>query len=148
MKVLLTRDVAKIGRAGSVVSVADGYARNYLLPRGLAMPATEGAVKQADNFRATESRRVDKLRQEITALAERLNGVSVSFKARAGEEGKLYGSVTTADIAEALTEKIGVEIDKRKIEGESLRELGTHQVRVRLTAELTPQVTVIIEPEE
>jgi large subunit ribosomal protein L9 len=149
MKVLLTRDVDKLGRAGTVTTVADGYARNYLIPKGLALPATESALKQADSFRAVEAKRVDKLHQEATALAERLAGVSVSFKARAGEKDKLYGSITSADIAAALAEEIGVEIDKRKIElGEPLRELGTHQVTVRLAAELTPQVTVIVEREE
>lgn len=149
MKVVLTRDVSKLGRAGTVATVSDGYARNYLIPKGLALPAKGGVLKQADSFRAAEARREDRLHQEVTALAERLTGVSVSFKARAGEEGKLYGSVTTAEIAAALTEKIGVEIDKRKIAiEEPLRELGTHQVTVRLTAELTPQVTVVIEREE
>jgi large subunit ribosomal protein L9 len=149
MKVLLTRDIDKLGKAGTIKTVADGYARNYLIPRGLALPATESALKQADTFRAAEMRHEDKLRQEVTALAERLAGVSVSFKARAGEGDKLYGSVTAADIAAALTEEIGVEIDKRKIElGEPLRELGTHQVTVRLAADLTPQVTVIVEREE
>jgi large subunit ribosomal protein L9 len=149
MKVLLTRDIDKLGRAGTVAKVADGYARNYLIPRGLALPATESALKQADSLRAAETRRQEKLHQETTVLGERLDGVSVSFKARAGEGDKLYGSITSADIAAALAEKTGVEVDKRKIElEEPLRELGAHQVTVRLTAELTPQVTVIVEREE
>jgi large subunit ribosomal protein L9 len=147
MKVLLLRDHAKLGKAGTVKNVADGYARNYLIPRGLAVLATEGALKQADTIRNAEDKRQAKLFAEAQAVANQLAGATLTFRALAGETGKLYGSITAHDIAQAIQAEKGIELDKRKIElREPLRTLGTHSVPVRLSGELAPEVTVVIEP--
>lgn len=148
MKVLLLRDQEKLGKAGDTKNVADGYARNYLIPRGLAVLATKGALKQAETIRKGEEKRRAKLFAEAQAVANQLAGTTLTFRALASETGKLYGSITANDIAEAIQREKGLELDKRKVElREPLRSLGTHTVTVRLAAELTPSVTVIIEPE-
>lgn len=149
MEVLLLKDVDRLGHSGEVKKVSDGYARNYLFPRGLAVMATAGAVKQAEQHRDATARRQTRVLSEAQALAQALDGVSVSFKARAGEGNRLYGSITNANIATALSEKTGHEVDKRKIElEEPLRELGTHAVTIHLAPEAEAKVTVVIEREE
>jgi large subunit ribosomal protein L9 len=148
MKVLLLRDHDKLGKAGDIKNVADGYARNFLLPRRLAVLATAGALKQAETVRRAEEKRRAKLFSEAQAVANQLTGTTLIFRALASETGKLYGSITAGDIAEAVQREKGLELDKRKIElREPLRSLGTHTVSVRLAAELVPSLTVIIEPQ-
>jgi large subunit ribosomal protein L9 len=149
MDVLLLKDVDRLGQAGDVKKVAAGYARNYLFPQELAVVATPGAIKQAERQRQAESRREAKAMSEAQALAEALDGRTVSFQARAGETDRLYGSITNVNIAEALAEEIGQEVDRRKIElEEPLKELGTHAVTIRLAPEAEAKVTVVIEREE
>ncbi len=149
MEVLLLQDVETLGQAGDIKRVADGYARNYLIPRQLAVLATPGAIKQAKTRRQATARREVKELDEAKALAERLDGVTVSFMARAGETDRLYGSITNVAIAQALEKKTGQEVDRRKIElEEPLKELGTHAVTVKLAAEAEAKVTVVIEREE
>jgi len=147
MKVLLLRDHAKLGKAGTVKNVADGYARNYLIPRGLAVLATGGALKQAETIRKAEEKRQASLFAEAQAVANQLTGTTLTFRALAGETGKLYGSITANDIVEAIQREKGIEVDKRKVElREPLRSLGTHAVPIRLATDLAPEVTVIVEP--
>jgi large subunit ribosomal protein L9 len=149
MEVLLLKDVAQLGNAGEVKSVADGYARNFLFPKGLAVQASPGAVKQVKLERQAESRRKERALSEAQALAQRLDGRVVTFRARAGELDRLYGSITSANIAEALEEQVEQEVDRRKIDlEEPLKELGTHAVTIRLASEAEAKVTVIIEREE
>jgi len=149
MEVLLLKDVDRQGRAGEVIRVSDGYARNFLIPRGLAVQASPGAIKQAEREREAEDRRAAHELSEAQALAQTLDGVTVSFQARAGETDRLYGSITKANIAEALEAQIGQEVDRRKIEmDESLKELGTHAITIRLAPEAEAKVTVVIEREE
>ena len=147
MKVLLLKDVFKLGRAGDVKRVADGYGRNYLMPQGLAVLATPGALKQVERIQVQAAIQRDALTEEFGAVAEQLNGVVLTFTARASEIGKLYGSITTQMIAESITEKIGVEINRRQIYSQPLRTLGEHKVEIRLTVDLVPEVTVIIKSE-
>ena len=148
MKVLLLRDHDKLGKAGDIKNVADGYARNFLLPRRLAVLATAGALKQAETVRRAEEKRRARLFAEAQAVAHQLTGTTLIFRALASEAGKLYGSITAGDIAEAVQREKGLELDKRRIElREPLRSLGTHTVSVRLAAELVPSLTVIIEPQ-
>lgn len=147
MKVLLIKDVYKLGRAGDLKKVADGYGRNYLIPQGLAVLATPGAMKQSEYIRKSANAQRDLLNQELSGLAEQLEQVQLAFAVRAGETGKLYGSVTTQMISDGIQEKIGVDIDKRQIEIQPIRMLGEHKAKIRLTVDLTPEVKVIVHRE-
>ena len=147
MKVLLIKDVYKLGRAGDVKRVADGYGRNYLLPQGLAVLATPGALKQAERIREEASARRQELNQEMSGVAEKIDGMLLVFPARASETGKLYGSITTQMIAESLSKKSGTEVSRRQIDSQPLRTLGEHKVQVRLTVDLIPEITVIVHRE-
>lgn len=143
MKVLLLQDVYKLGRAGDVKRVADGYGRNYLIPQGLAMLATAGAMKQADRIRAKAEVRRAVLNQEMGAVAELMKSLIIDFSARtAAESDKLYGSVSIQMIADEIKKKIGVEISRRQIDHQPIRNLGTYKVPVRLTMDLVPEITV------
>ena len=149
MEVLLLKAVEQLGQTGEIKRVADGYARNYLIPRGLATMATPGAIKQAELQRQKDARRQAKELDEAKVLAQELDGRTVTFQARAGESDRLYGSITNANIAEALEEQVEQEVDRRKIElEEPLKELGTHAITVRLAPGAEAKVTVIIEREE
>jgi large subunit ribosomal protein L9 len=148
MRVILTADVYKQGVAGEVVNVADGYARNYLIPQGLAVKATSGTLKQADKLRREAAARRARVYQEMQGVAEQVDGLELTFAVKAGSSGKLYGSITMSDVADALQEKMGLEIDRRRVgDTNSLRELGEHMVPVRLTSDLVPKVRVIIHRE-
>ena len=147
MKVLLLKDVFILGRAGDVKRVADGYGRNYLMPQGLAVLATPGALKQVERIKVQATIQRNALNEELGAVAEQLNGMVLTFTARASETGKLYGSITSQMVAESITEKIGVEINRRQVYSQPLRTLGEHKVEVRLTVDLVPEVTVIINSE-
>jgi large subunit ribosomal protein L9 len=149
MEVLLLKDVEQLGEAGEIKRVANGYARNFLIPRGLAVIATPGAVKQVEVQLESEARRQAKELDEAQALAQALDGRTVTFQARAGESDRLYGSITNANIADALSEQVEQEVDRRKIEmDEPLKELGTHAVTIRLAPGAEAKVTVVIEREE
>lgn len=147
MKVLLLKDVYKLGRAGDVKRVADGYGRNFLLPQGLAVLATEGALKQAEQIRSAAAVQRAELNKELGGVAEIISKLVLSFPARAGETGKLYGSITSQMLADAIREKSGVEINRRQMDAEPIRSLGEHKVHVRLTIDLIPEVTVIVHRE-
>ncbi|HSN74808.1 MAG TPA: 50S ribosomal protein L9 [Anaerolineae bacterium] len=148
MEVLLKQDVKGVGHAGDIKKVASGYARNFLIPQGLAMPANKGAAKQAEQIKSASERKHERERATATSLATRINALSLTFHARAADTGRLFGSITASDIAEAMEQKLGVEISKRKIDLEHpLRDLGSHQVPVRLLSDVVPQVTVLIERE-
>lgn len=147
MRVLLLKDVYKLGRAGDVKKVADGFGRNYLLPQGLAVLATPGAMKQADRIRTTASELRTRLNQEMSSVAERLTGLTLTFPAKAGETGKLYGSITTAMLAEAIERETGSKIDRRQIDSQPLKTLGVHKARVRLTVDLIPELSIVVHRE-
>lgn len=149
MKVILREEVAGLGEPGAVVEVAPGYARNYLLPRKLAIEATRGNLRNLDQVQRMVQRRQNRLAQTATGVASRLGDISLVIRARAGEDGRLYGSVTTADISEALQERFDVELDKRKMEiPEPIRVIGSHEVKVRLHSEVETTLTVTVEPED
>jgi large subunit ribosomal protein L9 len=147
MKVLLLKDVYKLGRAGDVKRVADGFGRNYLLPQGLAVLATPGALKQSEKIREEAAANRAVLNKEMSGVAEILSKVVLTFPARAGETGKLYGSITPQMIAEAIQNKTGVEITRRQLDSEPIRSLGDHSVHVRLTMDLIPEIKVIVHRE-
>jgi large subunit ribosomal protein L9 len=143
MKIVLRQDVPKLGEAGAIKEVSNGYARNYLIPQGLAVLATPGEVKTAEHNAAVKARKVAKQEEQLKALAARIDGQRLEFTARAGEGDRLYGSITAGDIAERLSAAVGEEIDRRKVVlDEPIRSLGEHQVVVHLVGRLRPQVTV------
>jgi len=144
MKVLLVKDVYKLGRAGDVKKVADGYGRNFLLPQGMAVLATAGAMKTAERIRnkATERRTV--LNDEMSVVAEALKKVQIAFGARAGETGKLYGSITSQEVVDAIQKKSGHVIKRQQLDMQPLRTLGEHNVRIRLTMDLIPEIKVTV----
>ncbi len=144
MKVILTQDVYKKGVAGEVVNVAPGYARNYLIPQGMAVKASAGALQQLQNLRGRAEVRRAERDQEYGQIAEKIHELKLFFSVKAGETGKLYGSVTSATIAEALKDEIGLDIDRRRIGDRPLRELGEFAVPVRLEAGLNPTVQVVV----
>jgi large subunit ribosomal protein L9 len=148
MKVILLADVYKHGVAGEVVDVADGFARNWLIPKKLAVKATPGALKQAERLREQAGARKAALDDRLNELARQIDGVELVFGRRASPTGKLFGSVTTSEIAEALHAKTGIDINRRRISQTALREVGTHDVPVRLGTEISPQLKVIIVREE
>ncbi len=147
MKVLLKEDVAKLGKAGDVVTVADGFARNYLIPNQLAVKASPGQIKQVDVIRRQAQLKRDRIAEQMAVLAEKLTSVQLTFAANASEKGRLYGSITRDDIADALEAAIGEPIDRRKIEVDPLRQIGLHSIPVRLGAGLTPEVVAIVHRE-
>lgn len=147
MKILLLKDVYKLGRAGDVKNVADGYGRNYLLPQGLAVMASEGAIKQADRIQKAAAAERARLNEELSSVAEVLEGLEMAFPVKAGETGKLYGSVTTQMIADSIEAETGAIVEKRQIDSEPIRALGVHEISVRLTIDLVPQVTVLVHRE-
>ncbi len=147
MKVLLLKDVKNIGKKGQVVEVKDGYARNFVLPGGLGVEATGGALKQSQDQKASEARKKEKEQLEAEALAEKLRGVTVSILHKAGEAGRLFGSVTNHEVAEALSTK-GFAIDKKKIHlDEPIRHVGRFTVKLRLHPQVTADIVVTVDPQ-
>ena len=146
MKVVFLQDVPKVAKAGDVKEVSDGYSRNYLLPRKLAVLATSAELKNVELQRQANARREVRTEQEAEAFAKVLQDTTVVLKMRAGTKEKLYGSVTSADIAKEIKKLTKQEVDKRKIElAEPIRELGSHQVSIKLTKDITAIVNVVVE---
>jgi large subunit ribosomal protein L9 len=149
MKIILQKTVDNLGNPGDIVEVADGYARNYLMPRGLAVKATRGGVKHIESLRRAHAVRVNQAKAEAEQVASRLASTPIKVRAHAGEEGKLFGSVTAADIAEAIDRQTGVRVDRHDVHlEEPIRSVGTHEVRVHLFPEVDPVLTVEVEPSE
>ena|SRR5687767_2728426 len=149
MKVILQKTVERLGDPGDVADVADGYARNFLIPRGLAVRAEKGAVRHAESLKRAHQSRTKAQKGEFEAIAARIIQTPVVVTARAGEEGKLFGSVTAADIAEALSAETGVAVDRRDIHlDEPIRSVGTHEVTVHLHPEVDPVVTIDVRAQE
>jgi large subunit ribosomal protein L9 len=148
MKVILTEDVQNLGTTGTIQEVKNGYARNYLLPRGLAKPATPGTVKLIEQKKAADEKKIARAEEENRALAGQIEQQTVRLTARVGQNGRLYGSITSAQIADALSAKLGQEIDRRKVElPEVIHSVGEYDVTVRLVGRLAPKVKVIVEDE-
>lgn len=143
MKVILTREVKGLGRTDDIVNVAEGYARNYLFPRKLAMEATKITLAEVEKRRKIEEAKGEKAVEESKELAERIAGVQVTIQGKVGTGTKLYGSITPTDIADALKEQTGLEVDKRKIElDEPIKSLGTYDVPINLHREAVASVKV------
>ena len=148
MRVILRREVAGLGRPGDVKDVADGYAQNFLLPRGFAVEATAGEMKVLARARDAKRAKQDRAHADAEDLARRLSETTLLFRLKAGGQGKTFGSVTSKDVADALKRDLKVDIDKTKIHlPEPLKALGAHKVEIRLLTDVRASVTVAIEPE-
>jgi large subunit ribosomal protein L9 len=144
MKVMLLKDVYKLGRAGDVKKVADGYGRNYLIPQAMAVLATPGALKQVEHIKSQATVQRAILNKEMDAVAQRLNGAILNFTMKASETGKLYGSVTHQMLVDALKDKVGVDVARRQIDIQPIRTLGEFKANIRLTVDLIPAVKVFV----
>lgn len=133
-----------MGKKGSVVEVAEGYGRNLLIPRGWAVEATSGNLRARETEQAADAARSERELREARKLGERLRGVALTIRARAGEGGKLFGSVTNKDVADALAEVVGVRVDRRKIESIDIKNTGTYRVAVRLHPEVSASIEVTV----
>lgn len=149
MKVVLLEDVPGKGRAGEMKEVSKGYAKNFLLPRGLASIATPTVIKQVESRLEKEQLEESVDRERLIELAQQIEGKEIRFKARVGAGERLFGSITAADVAEELSGTIGTLVDKRKIELEKpFRQAGSYEIAVRLASDIRPKITVVIEQEE
>ena len=146
MRVVLKQEVRGLGRPGDVKEVADGYAQNFLLPKGLAIEASAGELKRVAQERASAKAKQDRAHDDAVALAKKLDAVTLVFTLKAGEQGKTFGSVTTKEIADALKRVHRIGIDPRKFNAEPLRSVGVHKVEVRLATDVRAHVAVGIEP--
>ena len=148
MKIVLRQDVPKLGEAGTIQNVSNGYARNYLIPQGMAVVATDGEIKMATHNLAVKDRKVARQEEQLRSTGDKIQGQRLSFTARAGDQGRLFGSITAADVATSLSAAIGEEVDRRRVVlDEPLRSVGEHLVTVHLVGRLRPQITVVIEAE-
>jgi len=149
MKVIFVTDVANQGKAGEIKEVAEGFARNYLLPKRLAVIATPGKAKEAELYAKQVAARRARTESEFARLAAELEGREFKFTAKAGKSGRLYGAITNADIAQAIKKLTNVEVDKRKVDaGEALRQLGVHEVTLKFSKDIQARIKVIIEAEK
>ena len=147
MKVLLVKDVYKLGRAGDIKKVADGYGRNFLIPQGFAVLATAGAMNQIQKIKSQAEIRRSAQNNELKSYADAIKEVTLTFAAKAGDTGKLYGSITTQDIAAALTEKVRYEVKRQQVDIQPIRTLGEFTAHIRLTMDLVPELKIIVHRE-
>ena len=148
MKVILLQDLYKHGVAGEVVKVADGFARNFLIPRKVAIQASDSALRRTENVRKNVEARKAQYNNMLNDLARQIDGVELIFGRRAASTGKLFGSVTTQEIADELDRATGTDINRRRISQQAIREIGTHQVPVRLGNEISPALVITVVPED
>lgn len=148
MKVLFTQDVKNVGKVGELKEVAEGYARNFLIPGNLAVPATETHLRKKKEEDSAVARKAAKVESEVRTLGQKLAAVSITIKARVGDQNRLFGSVTAADLADALKKQTGHAVDKRRIElAEPIKRLGVFEVPIRLDRNISPKIKVVIEAE-
>lgn len=148
MKVILLEDLPKLGKRGDVVSVKDGYARNFLIPKGLAVVATEEEISRLKEEALRKKEKEERKKRALLELKQNVDGKEIVLKARAGAKGKLFGSITTGEIAEAIKKSLGVEIDKKVIELNSpIKEVGEYLVRLKLGMGIEGEIKVKVEPE-
>jgi large subunit ribosomal protein L9 len=145
MKVVFLQDLSSKGKRGEIKEVADGYAKNFLIPRRLALPATPSAIKMAKSQREENAKIQARLQKELGEMAEQIEGKEIYFEAKVGEKGRIHGSITSAHIAEELSKSLNLEIEKKKINlDEPLRRVGVHEVKINLGKGLEPLIKVVI----
>ena len=146
MKVVLLQDVKDLGKKEQLVNVSDGYARNYLFPRKLALEATSGKLKELEEKKNSEVKKKDKEKQEAKELAAKIGKLVVNFNVKAGENGKLFGSITSKDVADAVKSQHKIEIDKKKVVlHDAIKALGTYQVEIKVYPEISAVINVKVE---
>jgi large subunit ribosomal protein L9 len=146
MKIVMRQDVENVGESGTIQTVADGYARNYLIPKGFAVLATPGEMKVVAENQKVKDRKIARQETELQSLADAIQGQRLSFEARSGREGRLFGSVTSAEVADQLSQVVGQEIDRRKVLlSDPIRSTGEHTVVIHLVGKLRPEITVIVK---
>ncbi len=149
MKVVLLKDIQGLGKEGQVKDVAEGYARNLLLPKGLAAPATKGVMKELEIKQAADRKRQAQIDEEMKAVGGKISAGTVTVRSKVGEGGKLYGSITNADVAEAIEQQLGQTVDKRKIEiEEPIRHVGEYKIPIKLSNNVSATVTLVVQGEE
>ncbi|MFZ2955785.1 MAG: 50S ribosomal protein L9 [Candidatus Ozemobacteraceae bacterium] len=148
MEVLLVRDVDRIGTKGETKRVTEGFARNFLFPRSLAVPLSPGAVSHLNLVKVSWERKAAKEKAAVEALAHKINGITIKITKKAGEKGRLFGSVTSAELAEMIKKDTGVEIDKHHITTDHIKELGQHEINVRFAHQAKATVKIIVVAEE
>jgi large subunit ribosomal protein L9 len=149
MKVIFLEDVSTKGKKGEIREVADGYARNYLIPKGLAVAATSGSIKQVQAQMASQEKVLERKKYDLKGLSEKIEGKELHFAAKVGEKGKVHGSITATDIAKKLSELAGEPVDKKKIElEEPLKNIGEYNVMVKFYKDIGASIKVIVEEEK
>ena len=147
MKLILTQDVKGQGKKDQIIEVSDGYARNFLLPRGLAKPADAKAVSDAKNREASKAHKIETEKAAATAIAKQLEGVSVTIAVKSGSDTRLYGSITTKEVAEELLRQHGITVDRRKITLDTpIKTFGTYKLDVKLYTDVQGKITVVVKP--
>lgn len=144
MRVILKQDFKDLGKKGELVNVSDGYARNYLLPRGIAMEANSQALSEMKNREIAEKRRIEKEIEAAKESASKINGATIKISANAGQNGKLFGSITSKEIAEQISKEFKVDIDKRKITVEDIKNYGTYEAEVKLYSGISVKIYIIV----
>ncbi len=148
MKILLTEDVKKLGKKGEIVDVSDGYAKNFILPKKLGVEATKAVVNEWQVKKGSEANRKEKEKQEAQALAKELNGKSITFRTKTGEGGRLFGSITTKDVADLIKEQLGYEIDKKRLTlPVAVKAVGQYTVTIKLHTEASTEINLKVEKE-
>ena len=149
MKVILTKDIEKIGSFGEVINVKDGYAKNFLIPSGMAIVSTPGNIKQTDLIKKSRVKVEAKSIKEANDIAEQLNGLKLIFKVKSSSEGKMYGSITNKDIADKILSFKKIEVDRKKIDLEdTIKEIGSYEIDIKLYKDVKCSINVIVEPDK
>jgi len=148
MEVLMINNVPRVGIKGDIISVAEGYARNYLFPRNFAIPATEGAKKHLELMKNSWENQIMKEKQAFADMASKLEGAVLKVTKKAGESGRLFGSVTSQELADQIKSQVGLDIDKKIVVADHIKEVGEHPITIRFTGDVKAQLKVVVTPEE
>lgn len=148
MEVLMINNVPRVGRKGEFLNVAEGYARNFLFPRNFAIPATEGAKRHLELMKTSWENQAMKERKAFTDMADKLEGAVLKVTKKAGESGRLFGSVTSQELADQIKSQVGLDIDKKIVVADHIKEVGEHPITIRFTGEVKAQLKVVVTPQE
>jgi large subunit ribosomal protein L9 len=148
MEVLMINNVPRVGRKGEFLNVAEGYARNFLFPRNFAIPATEGAKRHLELMKTSWENQAMKERKAFTDMADKLEGAVLKITKKAGESGRLFGSVTSQELADQIKSQVGLDIDKKIVVADHIKDIGEHPITIRFTGDVKAQLKVVVTPQE